>query len=625
MSLLPVPLPGEAIPPGARDWRSADAERWRALAEPRWSHPVLPIAAMVVGFVLLVAFSPSSPEDVCTTSSPCDADWWGLAPWVVLLVTPYCLWRLPRLALPCLAVLVVITLTDAESDGVLTRPSAYPWFAAIGYAAATALHRLSVAARQRRCAREAAGEARFPVPEATRWRERPSFVATGVLLAVAAFGYWMASDEISTYENHAANGRQIAATVVRITGGEDDDAAELTVKSEEGVVHRVESWYPEDFPVGSAVDLVVDGDYVRLVAEPYDVEGWQVLVMAALAAAAVFLANGVTGRASSTRLHTEPQPVLKVLVRRDRKDFRTRVYAADDPAGERPVLSLFTVPAAEDGEEEPEDEKYEDAAEDERDEEAWERLALTAPREAVLYGSPHADGELVLVTAAAPGIALVETGATPVRPAVPKLQDALRAHLPGGPRGRGDARRARRNRYPRRTEEEIVAGMVTGPDPVSYAADTRSRLVGGFLLLAQAGGIWILLRDGFSWPSVLLIIALPFTLRDASLALNWRITADQQGVWVTGAWRTRRIPWDRLHRVRAEAEGIRIKVVGGSEHTLPGRRPAALRAEEELNVLRGRPELRPGRDAGPGEQGMPVGPVIVVVAVLWAVAVLLLF
>lgn len=588
------------------------------MAAPRWSHPLLPSVAMVAGFIWLVAFSPPSPGDICTTSSPCDAGWWGLVPWVVLLLTPYWLWRLPGLALPCLVVLVAVTLTDAESDGVLTRPSVYLWFTAIAYAAATAFHRLSVAARQRRCAEEAAGEARFPVPGGTRWRWRLSFGAAGVLVAVAAFGYWMASDEISAYEDHAANGRQVAATVVRISGGEGDDAAELTVKSQEGEVHRADSLYPEDFPVGTTVDLVVDGEYVRLVAEPYDVEGWQLLMVAAIVAGLAFLANGVTGRASSSRLHTTPQPVLKVLVRRDRKDFRTWVYAADDPAGERPVLSLFTVPATEGDDDDAEDGKYEDDEKYEKDAEAWEHMARTGPCEAVLYGSPHAGGELVLVTAPEPGIALAETGATPVRPAVPKLQDTLLPYLPGG-------RRSRRPRRPRRSAEEIVAGMATGADPVSYSADTTSRLVGVFLLLVQAGGVWILLNDSFSWLSMLLIIGAPLALRDASAALSWRITADQQGIWVTGAWRTRRIPWDRLHRVRVVKGSIQIKVVGGPDHSFPGRRPAALRAEEELNVLRDRPELRPARDAEPGEQGMSLGPFMAAVAVLWGAAVLLLF
>ncbi|MFJ3163176.1 hypothetical protein [Streptomyces kanasensis] len=642
MTTAPVPLPADHIPPGAAEWRSADARRWLAASPAAWAHPLWAVLALAAGTVWQVAAVPAAP---CTTASPCGADWLGMGFAALLLLTLYWVARQPRLALAGLVLLLAGHVTDGGTQALGTPP----WLAfvvAAGFAAAGLLHRLSVAARQRALAGEAAGPAAHAVPAAALAfrRGRLSTSVAALLLAVAAFGWWQGQAVADAYEERAARLTPVTGTVVR----SDEDGLRVSVPSLERA-YDIEVLFPEDFPVDSEVDVLVDGDWVRLVAEPHDIAGWELLVLVALVGGFAFLANAVDGRTRSRWAHHGPLPVLRVLVREGHDDGRTWVYAADDLAAERPLFRFHSLYAVEDEDEgaapfgagggaggpEDDDEGGAWGREDDLVEELRKVGAVLKGedpppplREAVLYGLPYAGAELVFAARDdedSPEVS-VECSVTAVKPAVPG---------PFG--GRGPGPTAGGQRRPRgRSVDEVAATLAPSTAPRVWGANGVSRAVGVFLLLVQGGGVWALLDDEFTWTSVVPLVGLFFVVSSASTALGWRLTADRDGLWVAGAWRVRHVPWDRVLTVRHRSGGdIVIAREEDTELTLSpvgwawlerrsGREPAGPRAAEEAYALLRRPELRPAEAAGPGEQGMPVGPLLAAASVLWGAAVLLL-
>jgi hypothetical protein len=244
----------------------------------------------------------------------------------------------------------------------------------------------------------------------------------------------------------------------------------------------------------------------------------------------------------------------------------------------------------------------------------------------LLFGAPYPGAEVVFLTAE-DGEPVVECSVTPVKPAV------------AGPCGvRGAGARPRGRAGVGRPVEEVADAMEPADGPRTWSADLGSRGFGVFLLLVEGGLTWAVLDDGLSWASwqvLMLVLGLPWLIGSVSTAFGWRVTADHGGLWVTGAWRVRRVPWERLGGVEHTADRLRFRLTGNEKLDLSpvgpglpgrraGRRPSAARAAEEIRALLHRPELRPAGDAAPAEQGMPIGPVVVALSVLWAAAVLLL-
>ncbi|MYW32110.1 hypothetical protein GT040_23255, partial [Streptomyces sp. SID2119] len=368
------------------------------------------------------------------------------------------------------------------------------------------------------------------------------------------FGSWQAQQVADAYEERAAGATHLSGLVV--AQEQDDDGIDsLKVEADERT-HRFETAFPEDFPEGSRVDIVVDGDWAALVAEPYDAFGWETLVLGGAVAALGFFANGVDGRTRSARLRRRPLPVLKVLVREGHEDARTRVFAADDREALRPVLHFHSLHAFEEEDEE-EDEKEGEEEQKEGDEGEADGVGLTKVRqilsgddpppplrEAVLYGAPYAGAEVALAArldADEPEV-LVECSVTAVKPAVPGL-------LTRGPKSR-----ERKNE--RRSVEEIAATMTPGPGLRVWKAHGFSRAVGLCLLVVQGGGIWATVDDGLSWVWLCLPVALAWMISAVATTLTWRITADRDGLWMTGAWRVRRLEWDAITAVRHHEDGI---------------------------------------------------------------------
>ncbi|MEU3105658.1 hypothetical protein [Streptomyces griseoflavus] len=628
MSLPPVPLPAERIPPGTADWRTSDTRRWLAAVPARWAHPLWATLALLVSVVWELEAGPAA---ACTSADPCGTDWPGLGVAVVMVLTPYWVWRQPRLALAGLAA-VTAALAVEEGFATFGRPSALAFLLAVAFTTAGILHRLAAAGRQRSLALEAAGPVAQPLPPAARTfrRGRLSFILAAVLLAVAGFGFWQAQQVADAYEERAAGATHLSGRVTALDRG-DEDTDVVTVTAD-GRAHRFETAFPEDFPVGSRVDIVVDGDWKALVAEPYDVFGWELLVLGGSVVGLAFLVNGAAGRAGSRRLRRGPLPVLHVLVREGRDDGRTWVFAADDPAGLRPVLHFHSLSAFEDEDEQDDegetgpgpDDEHASAVELGRLRDIFRGDGPEPPmREAVLYGVPYAGAEVAFVARddADDDEVIVECSVNAVKPAVP------------GWRKPGAQRRGRKS--VRRSADEVAAGMTPTTGPRTWRAHGFSRAVGLGLLLVEGGGIWAMLDDGPSWTWLLLIVGLPWLVTAVATALTWRITADRGGLWVTGAWRVRRVPWDAITSVRLSEDTLRVGVAkDGSVDLSPtgfvwlerrlGREPRAERVADEMRALLLHPELRPPEEAPPGQQGMPVGPPLAALSVLWGAAVLLL-
>ncbi len=615
-----MPLPAEHIPPGTPGWRTADVLRWLDAVPARWAHPLFAFLMVATTVAWEVT---AAPVPACTSAEPCGSDWPGLAVAVVLMLSLYWVWRQPRLAVAGLAVTVVAL---AVEDGVtaFAQPSALAYLTAAGFAVAGAVHRLAVAGRQRALALEAAGTAARPLPDAAQTfrRGRLSFVLSAVFLTVAGFGVWQALGVADAYEERAATAVHLSGTVTAV----DQDEGVLTVTAE-GRSHRIGTAFPEDFPVDARVDLVVDGDGAVLVAEPYDAFGWELLVLAGSVTGLAFLVNGVAGHLGARRLRRGPLPVLRVLVREGEEDGRTWVFAADDREGRRPVLCFHSLYADDDGGAEDEDDlETGDGDEDFSLDKVTAVLRGDAPapplREAVLYGAPYTGAEVAFVARDDeddPEVA-VECSVTAVKPAVPAWGGGTR------PRGR---------KHPRRPVEENAAGLTPSVEPRRWRAHGFSRALGLGLLVVQGGGVWAALEDGPSWHWLMLAVALPWLVTSVATATTWRITADRDGLWVMTAWRVRRVPWDVMlsvtHREdgidigRTEDDAVRVSPTGWAwlERRL-GREPGAERVADELRALLMRPDLRPRDEASSDRQGMPVGPLLVALTVLWGAAALLL-
>ncbi|MBC9716112.1 hypothetical protein H9Y04_26585 [Streptomyces sp. TRM66268-LWL] len=611
-------MPAEHIPSGTTPWRTSDAQRWLATAPALWSHPLWALLALAGSAAWAVA---SAPLDACTTAAPCGTDWPGNAAFGLLALTLYWVWRQPRLALAGLAAVSALSLMDTAFTAELGETSTLVFLGATAFTAAGLVHRLSVAGRQRARALETAGPVARPLPAAARNFRRGgfSFFLAAVFLAVAGFGGWQVQQVVDTYEERAAAATPVSGQVTDQSRN-DEDIDVLTVEAD-GRTHRFETAFPEDFPVGSQVDIVVDGDWTALVAEPYDAFGWEFLTLAGAVVGLAFFANGVDGLTRSKRLRRGPVPVLRVLVREDHEDARTWVFAADDLEGRQPVLHFHSLWAYE----KEDDEAHEDHVDDEDDPVVGFRKAADILRgedpppplrEAVLYGALYAGAEVAFVArddADDPEVG-VQCSVTALKPAAPALPARWTRH-----------HRARKS--PQRPVDEITAGLTPTTSARTWKAHSFSRAVGLGLLVVQGGATWAALDDEPTWYWLVLAASLAWLVTTAATALTWRITADRDGLWVTGAWRVQRVPWDMITSVRHSEDRIRIGRTEDSAVELAptgwawmerrlGRAPHAVRAAEEVQALLLRPELRPLEEAPPGRQGMPVGPPLVALSVL---------
>ncbi|MQS08369.1 hypothetical protein FNX48_014625, partial [Streptomyces sp. IF17] len=556
MSEPSPPPPAERIPAGARPWRFEDVTRWIAAGPAPWAHPLWSCLALVgTGLWAIVA----TPDPVCTPADPCGADRWGMFLACSALLGVYWAWRQPTLALILVAPVTVLQLTSPAALATASLPARLGVTAAAVFTALALWERLAARTRQRELVERAAGPERHPLPASARGfpRGRTTLVVAGALLAVTGLCLWQGLAAEARENARDARSQRLTVEVV------DRDEDSITVRLPGGDTRSVDAVFPESHAPGRPTVVFVDGDRVRLAAEPYDAFGWQMLTLLFGLPGTALLVSGLAARSRWRRMAAGPVPVLRVRVTNPGPRIRTRVFAADAPRGwRRPALSWVTLPPTARGL--PAVAGDPDAPDAPALREVLERaeeqaLELPVVVGAVLYGAVADGAEAVLVTedGGAPG-GLVECGVTPVR-ARPR---------PAGPPDRGRAvERRRRHSLARGAGEEIAVSAAGEPLVVTPSLPRR---VVAFLLMALGGHIvGATLPAVQEWSSVIPLFGALSLLFFASSAL-WRVTVGRRGLWVTRLWRTSLIPWEEIRTVHhRDADTLRVVDSMGRELLLP--------------------------------------------------------
>ncbi|MEV6317865.1 hypothetical protein [Streptomyces sp. NPDC051776] len=574
MSSTQAPLPAEFD--AVRPWTTREAENWRAAAPPRWANPLGSATAFALAVLAAMAVATVGADPPSSGS----ADWTGVAQTALALAQIYWFLRLPELSVVTAPLLGALVAYDgfATEDAARTAGHALILLALL-HGWAVALVRLRHRRLQRLAALAAAGPGTRPLPQPLpRLTRGIVLIPTGVVLCAAGAAAF----------RYAGNG-----------------------------------------------------------AAPFDMvefSSWQLVGTAIAASGVSVLTYAVSARRKASGLRRGPVPVLKVRIQED-VEADTWVYAADDPEGRDPLFSCVVAQESDDddGDEDDDDELSADAEhadgsaehEPSSPEEAAARLrTLTRPREAVLFGLPCARAEVALVSATTGGELITEYTFQAVRPARSSRR------TPAAPLARDDeALDALLGGSVDTTQqlEAVAATLRTAArlapreEPAHWGprlADRAFGLLSLFFVIAVLGSY--LNDQDFPWWYALLVIFLGSVLTMAAGMLNWRATADRDGLWLTGAWRVHHLSWDQLGvarydngelRVNARGEGVvwRLRVAPSrfwrrrESEGDPGRRAA-----DEVTAMRVHPQLRPSRSSTRRERGWPVAPLIAVPLLVWA-------
>ncbi|MFD4975218.1 hypothetical protein [Streptomyces sp. NPDC058424] len=612
-----VPLPRAWIPEGVSAWTAKDAGRWAALYPPRWARPLWP-ALLTLAAGLAAAFLPATGP-ACSRGNPCGADWLGMCTWGLVLGLVLWSLRFPELVLlacPALAA-VVVAETFPLPGGIYTAVTGAV-LAASAVAWGAAVWRLVVRRRQRLAATQVAGASwhRVPGAEAVSKRGIIRIVVALVLLGIAAGGVSAALDAVRGDARRARGADHLTGRVV----ARGDTSLRIRAAD---ATRTVNADSPQDYKVGQRVDVLVDGRWARLIAEPYDPTGQQLLTLAAALPALTLLASGIRACRRDAVLLRRPVPVLRALVVFDgRGDAWIRPV---DQASARPLFlrswveplskgtGSGTVAGSRAGSPQGEEAGDEDPA-----------TVDGRPREALVYGALRAGAPVLLVTAAPDqGSVVLRSGpiSLPRPGALPRLD---RPNVPRSP-------------APERVQ---VAGarLPAGGGVRQWEPGITARAGGVFIVLWVAAVIFFQIdriRSGAGIDSAPPLLWVAVSTWAVPVVGGWRITADAEGVWLTGVWKVRHIPWNQVTRVTHTKDGVvEISGSGGVRwrranmgRKRPGRstgpRPAHFRAAEEIAAMHAYPELRPGESSRPRHRGIPLGPVLAAFYLLWIAALFL--
>ncbi|WNZ10171.1 hypothetical protein [Streptomyces sp. 11x1] len=605
MSETPVPIPSGSVPAGTPAWSSTDAASWAQAGPAPWAQPMWSVSALLVSVVWAIAVEPVPP---CSDAAPCGPDWGGMAEMGLAVGLLFWLARLPELTLiaaPALA--AIVAWGELPGAGRMSQAANVAVIGALAFGWAAARERLAARSGQRRIAERAAGvRHRLPEPVGPLARGRLPLAAGLVLCAVAAVAVLLGLSGIRADEQHAA--RSVQATAQVISRGEES----VQVRTDDERRITVDAFYPEDYRVGSTVTVLEDGSWRRLVAEPYDAFGWQLLVLVAGLPGLSLLMVGVLARRRAAALRRAPVPALRVLERTDHEG-RTWVYAADDTAGRTALFScLCTTTLRED--DEPADRTE---AEGQHEHEVEDCSVDTRLHEAVLLGALYEGGELVLITTDHAGDPIVLRTVGPVR--LPRTGKEPLLDAPGVTDTDSDTTEPEKQAW----TDRIAATLTPTGRPVRWGPGPVSRTAGLALTAGVATGLSLaaqdLATDGFDW-GLLPFLGLSILINLAAILLNWRVIADSTGLWLTGAWTVRHVPWEQLRAAKYTDEGgVEIhrsdgdawRLTGMGERRLERRlrlRPSYARMTEEVTALHAHPQLRPTEPSTPREHGLPLGP-----------------
>ncbi|MER5471776.1 hypothetical protein [Streptomyces sp. NPDC002685] len=604
----PAPIPSGCVPAGTPVWSSEEAARWSRVRAASWARPLWSVLALLITVVWAIA---AAPEPPCTEVAPCGADWPGMVEMGLAVGLLYWLARLPELTLVAAPVLAAV-VARLELPGAGPNPLAANLcvLGALGFGWAAARERIA-ARRRRRDLVEGSSGVRHPLPEPlARLRRGLIPIGAGLLLvAVAAFCVAQGLAGVRDDRRHADHAVPAVAKVV----GRNDES--VRVRTDDGRRLRLDSLYPEDHRVGGTVTVLEDGSWRRLVSEPYDAMGPQLGVLAAGLPGLSLLVTGLLARRRAAALRRGPVPVLRVLERMD-EDGLVWIHAGDDTACRRPVLGAGFVAEAPGADER---EPAHPAADDVDMEELISAAML--PREAVMFGSPYDGGELFLVTTFRDG-----------QPAVLRTSGPVR--LPRSVRRPVSAPETEAHAATDGVATAVPATLVTTGRPLSWGPGALARAGGAALALIMIAGVAFntraLVTGGFGVKTVFFLLCLLSWLGTAAELLNWRVTADSSGLWLSGWWKVRHLPWDRLRSARYTREGsVKIRMPDGGDWRLPGlgmpkleRRfglnPSYVSMTEEVTALRDHPELRPTEPVPPRGRGFPLGPGLLVLTLFVA-------
>ncbi|MEV6165925.1 hypothetical protein AB0L71_29225 [Streptomyces sp. NPDC052052] len=619
MSDTPVPIPPGSAPPGVPAWLSVDTEPWARLRSPSWARPMWSVLALIATVVWAIAVEPVPP---CSEAAPCGPEWGSLVQAGLALGLLYWFARLPELALiaaPALAVIVAWGELPGAAWGPKAANSAVIAALAFGWAAARA--RLCIRRRRRQLAEQAAGTRHLlPEPVGPLVRGTIPIAAGLILVALAAGMVALGVRGIHADGRHADRAEHITGRVI----GRGEESVRL--RTDEARRLTVDAFYPEDYAIGSTVTVLEDGSWRRLAAEPYDAFDWQLLALAATLPGLSLLAVGVLARRRAAALRSAPVPVLRVLERLDR-DGVTVVYAADDDEGRTPLFECYclsTLPDRDepDGADDVASDGDSDGS-DAYDDEGFPVLDGQL-REAVMFGAPYEEGELVFATTGENGDPVV-------------IRTAGAVHLRGTDKDPSPASPGAVNLRDQERGERAAAALKPTEQPMRWGPGVAARVAAAAIAVGVVAGVWGLTRslitDGFGW-DVIPVLGLLMMVDLVAKLLNWRVTADSTGLWLTGAWKVRHAPWERVRAAEYTEDGsVEVRLSGGEICQLTGLgwpsaerrlriRPTYVRMVEEVTALRDHPELRPTGMARPREHGRPLGPLLLLLAGLGAVAAL---
>ncbi|MEU3747668.1 MULTISPECIES: hypothetical protein [Streptomyces] len=412
MSKTSVPIPSGSDSEGVPAWLSVDAAAWAGARPGLWARPLWPVLALLATVVAAIALE---PVPVCSDAVPCGPDWIGMVQVGLAVGLLYWFARLPELTLVAAPVLaVIVAWEELPSAGWASLVANLAVIAALGFGWAAAWARLGTRQRQRRLIETTARAEQRRVEPARPLKRGAIPIAAGlVLCAVAVGAIALGLRAVHVDEGQAARATR---TEAEVTGRTD---MSLRVRTDDGRRITVDALFPEDYRLGTTVAVLEGEGWRRLVAEPYDAFGWQLLVLACGLPGLSLVTTGSLARRRAAALHHGPVPALRVLERLDHEG-RTWVYAADDAAGSTPLFACTCVPAFPVADEHEDLGAEIDAADDIDDIDDTDGnddvpITRTRLREAVMLGAPYEGAELVFVTTGADGTSEVTRTIGPVR------------------------------------------------------------------------------------------------------------------------------------------------------------------------------------------------------------------
>ncbi len=565
--------------PGAPALDRPRIDRWIAAAVPWWVPRVVLVVGWVVAFVAAVA-SDTLP---CTALDPgvCGPDVGFALAIVVALATPVLLWWLPLAG--CGAGMLFAAL-DLIYDDVPAARVAFGVHGLLCLAVAAWL----VAARRRQAAvvAEVAGTVRLDAALAERLKNSvPGWggrTPAAVVLVVAGIG------GIAWYDHRAGQVAQHELAAVRT------DAVVRSADNAEGVVvvevpqpARVDVLGP--YEAGQVVPVLVDGSWVRLVAEPEDVTPWLSAGVGALGLAGLLLIREQRMRSARRRLLSGVLPAVELTAEPD-EHGRAVLHGgmalvpvvASPTQLTRPHLTGEDV----DWDDGWTAEEIQDFGRD------WRSAGhRDEPPTVTVAGDLRDGGWVLLITDS-----VVLLPEAPLR--TPRRRPEVAVALPGEPLPAAD---------PGDLPELPV---VLRPRP-------RYRVLGALSLLGFAAGpVAVLagLPDGWWETGIVLWLGGVLTYEGWG-RLNARVRLTRGGLVVHDRVRVHHVPWQRLHGVRYDDKGlwlawdpdVAVQVRGVAEHW-----GAAMMRLRDLSLAAGDPGGQVGNRLG---GGLPVGVAYAFVAI----------